>query len=81
VHLNDLLCDSKSKARAALGLGVRAVHLMELLEDTSLVLFRNARSCIGHADVEVAVDRLGSYTHLTGVGELARGSNADISAT
>jgi hypothetical protein len=54
---------------------------MELLEDTSLVLFRNARSCIGHADVEVAVDRLGSYTHLTGVGELARGSSADISAT
>ena len=31
VHLHDLLGDGEAEARAALGLGVRAVHLVELL--------------------------------------------------
>jgi hypothetical protein len=67
---HDLLGNSETKARAAFGLRVRAVDLVELLKDASLVLFGNAWSCIGHADVEVAVDRLGSYPDLAGVGEL-----------
>ena len=33
MHLDDLSGDSETEARAALGLGVRAVDLMELLED------------------------------------------------
>jgi hypothetical protein len=69
MHLHDLLGYGEPEARAALGLSVGAVDLMELLEDASLVLFGNAWSRIGHA-VEVAVDRLGSYVHLAGVGEL-----------
>src|SRR5262245_63538184 len=32
VHLHDLLGDGESKARAALGLGKRAVNLVELIE-------------------------------------------------
>src|SRR5262249_35681552 len=59
-----------SEAGPTLGLGVGTVHLMELLEDASLVLFGNAWSRIGHADVEVAVDRLGGHAHLAGVREL-----------
>ena len=45
-------------------------HLMELLEDAGLVLFGNAWSSIGHADVEVAVDHLCGHAHLSGVREL-----------
>src|SRR5215471_15375972 len=70
VHLDDLLGDGEAEARAALGLGVGTVDLMELLEDAGLVLFGNAWSRIGHADVEVAVDRLCSHAHLAGVRKL-----------
>src|SRR5262249_13712179 len=38
VHLHDLLGDGEPKARAALGLGVGAVDLMELLEDPILLV-------------------------------------------
>ena len=70
VHLDDLLGDGKTKARAALGLSVGAVHLMELLEDACLVFFGNARPRVGDADVEAAIDRLGDHAHLAGVREL-----------
>src|SRR5215831_8721254 len=60
----------RGRGRPALCLGIRAVHLMELLEDAGLVLFGNAWPRIGHADVEVAVDRLGGNAHLASVGEL-----------
>src|SRR5262245_29338757 len=40
---------------------------MELLENAGLVLFGNAWPRIGHADVEVAVDRLRNHPHLSGV--------------
>src|SRR5215831_14072655 len=43
VHLDDLLGDGETKARAALGLGHRAVDLMELLEDPILLIKRYAR--------------------------------------
>src|SRR5262245_18718783 len=66
VHLDDLLGDCGPKARATLGLGVGTVDLMELLEDAGLMLFGNAWPCISRADVEVAVDRLGSHAHLAG---------------
>src|SRR5262245_46253114 len=45
---------------------------MKLLEDAGLVLFGNARSCISHADVEVAVYGLSGDTHLARIGELDR---------
>jgi hypothetical protein len=57
MHLDDLLGAGEPKARAALGLGVRVVDLMELLEYAGLVLHGNAWSCIGHADIEVVIDR------------------------
>ena len=70
MHLDDLLGDCEPKARAALGLGVGTVDLVELLKDAGLVLFGNAWPSIGHADVEVAVDRLGTHAYLARVGEL-----------
>src|SRR5262245_57633600 len=70
VHLDDLLGDGKSKARAAFGLGVGTVDLMELLENPRLMLLGNAWSCISHADVELAIVRLGGHTHLACVGKL-----------
>ena len=55
VHLDNLLGDGEAKARPALGLGVGAVDLMELLEDARQVLLRYARPRVRHADGEVAV--------------------------
>ena len=43
---------------------------MELIEDACLLLLGNAGARVRHADVEVTVDRLGSYAHLAGIGEL-----------
>src|SRR5262245_57413095 len=70
VHLDDLLCNGEPEACAALGLGVRAVHLMELFEDAGLVLFGNTWPRIGHADIEAAVDSFGRDSHSPFVGEL-----------
>src|SRR5262249_30055270 len=42
VHLHNLLGDGETKPGAALGLGVGAVDLVELLENAGLVLLRNA---------------------------------------
>src|SRR5262245_15968538 len=69
VHLHDLLGDGESEAGAALGLGKGAVDLMELLEDARPLVLGNARPRIGHADVEVIVDHLGSHAHLARVRE------------
>src|SRR5262249_14718019 len=70
VHLNDLLGNCETETSAALGLGVGAVDLMELLEDARSLINGDAWPRIGYADVEVAVDRLGTHAHLSGVGEL-----------
>src|SRR5215468_5919677 len=70
MHLDDLLGDRKPESSASSRLGQRAVDLMELLENANLLLFGNAWPGIGHADVEVAVDRLGTHTHLADVCEL-----------
>src|SRR5262245_27429377 len=70
MHLDDLFGDRKPESNATSRLGERAVDLMELLENANLLLFGNAWPGIGHADVEVAVDRLGTHTHLADVCEL-----------
>src|SRR5262249_15556658 len=70
MHLNDLLGDGEPETSATSGLGERAVDLMELLEDAGLVLFGNTWPRIRHADVEAAIDRLGSHAHLARVREL-----------
>src|SRR5215831_4680143 len=70
VHLNDLLGDGEAEAGASLGLGKGAVDLVELLKDPRPLVLGNTWPRIGHCDAEVTVDRLGSYTHLTSVGEL-----------
>ena len=70
MHLHNLLGDGKPETGAALGLGKGAVDLMELLEDARPLVLGNAGPRIGHADVEVTVDRLGSHAHFAGVREL-----------
>src|SRR5262249_53194494 len=70
VHLDNLLGDSKTEARAALRLRKRAVDLVELLEDARLLRRRNTGTRVSDADGEVPIDGLGGHTHLADVGEL-----------
>src|SRR5262245_62238608 len=55
VHLHDLLGDGEPEAGAALGLGQRAVDLVELIEDASLLVERYAGPGVRHRDGEGAV--------------------------
>src|SRR5215510_5142959 len=48
VHLHDLFGDGEAKAGAALRLSVRAVDLMELLEDTILLIPRYTGAGVCH---------------------------------
>src|SRR5262245_39787658 len=70
VHLDDLLGDGEAEARAALGLGKRAVDLVELLEDPTLLVERYAGPGVGHRDGEMAVPRACGDAHLAGIGKL-----------
>src|SRR5215471_18517997 len=70
VHLHDLLGDGEAQASATLGLGQRAVDLMELFEDTRLLRGRNAGTRVGHSNVEVPVYSFGCHTHLASIREL-----------
>src|SRR5262245_7105812 len=63
MHLDNLLGDGEPEARAPLGLGKGAVDLMELIEYTRLLLLRDPRSRVRHADGEVTVDRLRRDAH------------------
>src|SRR6516165_6592164 len=71
MHLDDLFGDGKTETRTALGLGVRAVHLMELFEDAGLVLCGNTGASICHADGKVAIGGGGAHAYLPGVGVVA----------
>jgi hypothetical protein len=55
VHLDDLLGDGEPEAGAALGLGVGAIDLMELLEDARLMLRGDTWPSVGDTEVEAAV--------------------------
>ena len=70
VHLDDLLGDGEAEARAALGLGVRAVHLVELLKDPILLVEWYAGAGVFHRDGEMAVPSARGDAHFTSVGEL-----------
>jgi hypothetical protein len=72
VHLDDLLRNGETEPGPALGLGVRAVYLVELLKYAGLVLFGNARPCVcdGDGEVAVAVGGRRADTYLSGVREL-----------
>src|SRR6516225_745511 len=70
VHLHDLFGDGEPEARAAFGLGVGAVHLVELLEDPILLVEWYSRSGVCYGDGEMAVPRARSDAHFAGVGEL-----------
>src|SRR5262245_47752656 len=70
MHFDDLLGDSEAEARAALGLGVGTVNLMELIEYAGLLVLRDPWSRVRHADGEVPVFRRRGDTDLAGVGEL-----------
>src|SRR5262245_13286524 len=70
VHLDDLLGDGEPEARAALGLGKRAVDLMELIEDPALLIKGYARPGVCHRNDKVAIPRARGDADLAGVGEL-----------
>ena len=69
MHLHDLLGDGEPEACAALGLGKRAVDLVELVEDPTLLVERYAGAGVGHRDCEIAVPCARGDAHLAGVGE------------
>src|SRR5262249_29408987 len=70
VHLDDLLGDSEAKARATLGLGNRAIDLVELIENPILLIEGYAWTCICDRNGKVAIPRARGDAHLAGVGEL-----------
>src|SRR5262245_64483547 len=70
MHLNDLLGNGEAQARAALGLGKRAVDLMELVKDPTLLIERYAGPGVRHRDSELAIARARGDAHLAGVREL-----------
>src|SRR5262245_45942212 len=69
MHLDDLFGDGEPEAGAALGLGKGAVDLMELIEYAHLLLRRDPRSRVHHADGKVTIDRLRRDAHLAHVGK------------
>src|SRR5262245_20103371 len=70
MHLHDLLGDGEPEARAALGLGKRAIDLVELIEDPTLLVERYAGPGVCYRDGETAVSRRCGDAHLAGVGKL-----------
>src|SRR5262249_10063115 len=70
VHFDDLLGDGEAKAGAALGLGVRAVDLMELVEDPVLLIKRYAGTGVGYRDGETGVPGARGDAPFADVGEL-----------
>ena len=70
VHLHNLFGDGEPETGATLGLGNRAVDLVELLENPRLMLLGDARTRVCHTDGEVAADHLRGHAHLARVGEL-----------
>ena len=72
MHFDDPSCDREPKARAALGLGDRAVHLLELIEDLCLVRLGDAGA--GVADRERIDIFVGRHLDrdLAPIGELDR---------
>lgn len=70
MQFDDLLSDSEAEARPALGLRVRAVDLVELLENARSVLFGNARTRIRHAYSEAAIRGHGPHAYFSSVREL-----------
>src|SRR5690242_18374424 len=53
VHLDDLFGDGEPEPRAALGLGKRAVDLVELIKDPILLIKGYARPGVRHRDGEM----------------------------
>src|SRR5262249_27682786 len=72
VHLDDLLGNGEAKASTALSLGICCIDLMELLEDSSPLLFRDSGAGVHHADREVSIRNFGDDADLTCIGELDR---------
>src|SRR5215813_10864242 len=72
VQGKDSTSDGEAQPRAPLLPRVRAVDLLELVEDAGLVLRRDAWSGVGHRNQEGAVGDLALDAHLARVGELDR---------
>jgi hypothetical protein len=70
MYLHDLFGNGEPKTSSTLGLRVRAVDLVELLENSRLMLLGDAGPGISYTDVEVPVHHLCRHLHLTHVGEL-----------
>src|SRR5262249_14973078 len=75
VHLNDLSRNGETESRAALGAGVRAVDLTELLEDPLALPWRYAGARIADVQNKVAVLCPSGSAHLPGTRELYGNAN------
>src|SRR5262245_33646436 len=75
VHLDDLLGDGEAEARAALGVGKRAVDLVKLIEDPTLLVERYAGPGVRHRDREMAIPRARGDADFASVRELDRVAN------
>src|SRR5204862_7118520 len=63
------LGDSEAEPGATLLLGVRAVYLMELMENTCLLRLRNTWTCIGNSHPKLTIRRPGGNTDLAPICE------------
>jgi hypothetical protein len=72
MHFDDPLGDGQTKAGAALGLGMRALRLLEFFEYFGLVGFGYAWSGILDCDRVTAIGRRSLHRHLAAVGEFDR---------
>src|SRR6478752_6216325 len=70
MHLDDLLGDRKPEAGPALGLGVGAVDLVELVEHARVLVCRYAGARVGDGDGKVAAHGTGRDADLALIREL-----------
>src|SRR5580704_15276321 len=72
MHLDDALCDRQTEAGAAFDLGLRAVRLLEFVENLRLVRLGNAWAGVAHRNSVGAIRRRRLDGDLARVGELDR---------
>ena len=72
MHLDNALCDRKTQSRTHLGLGDRAVQLLEFLEDFRLIRVGDAGAGVAHGECKRLLARRDFDRHLALVGELDR---------
>src|SRR5436190_19989527 len=69
MQLDNALGDGKAEPGATLLLGVRAVDLMELMENTCLLRLRNTRTRIDNSHPKLTIRRPGGNADLAAISE------------